>query len=129
MAHLSVATPTTAPTLRGYLRPQPRRKSGKVGTLHQRAMLAYRNAGRVTAADYLAQIGADDDTIRRFASPFGRKVAQAYRVATGSEPAQSGAALVRGQLMRVFAYADRALLDGAARDYHATAALIAGGAR
>jgi hypothetical protein len=124
MAHFSVATATTTPHLLGYLRPQPHRKSGKVGTLHQRAMLAYRNAGRTTAADYLAEIGADADTIRRFASPFGRKVAQAHRAATGNDPAQSGAALVRGQLMRVYAYADRALLDGVARDYHATATLV-----
>jgi hypothetical protein len=112
----------------GHLRKQPRRRSGKPGTFHQRAMLAYRNAGKVTTADYLADLGADDETIRRFASSFGRKVAQAHRAATGSEPTRNGAALVRGQLMRVFAYADRALLEATARDYHATSALL-GGAR
>ena len=101
-----------------------RTRSGKVGTLHQRAMLAYRNAGKVTTAEFLASIGADADTIRRFASAFGRKVAQAYRAATGSEPTKNGAALVRGQLMRVFAYADRSLLESTARGYHATAALV-----
>lgn len=103
---------------------QPRRRSGKIGTLHQRAMLAYRNAGKTTTAEFLASIGADAETIRRFASSFGRKVAQAYRAATGSEPTRNGLALVRGQLMRVFAYADRSLLESAARGYHATANLI-----
>lgn len=124
MAHFSASTDTSAPQMLGHLRKQPRRRCGKPGTAHQRAMLAYRNAGKVTTADYLAAIGADAETIRRFASPFGRKVAQAYRAATGSEPTRNGLALVRGQLMRVFAYADRGLLDATARDYHATAALI-----
>lgn len=117
-------TALTLPKPQDHLRPQPRRRSGKVGTLHQRAMLAYRNAGKTTTADYLASLGADTDTIRRFASPFGRKVAQAHRAATGSEPTRNGLALVRGQLMRVFAYADRALLATVAREYHATANLI-----
>lgn len=103
---------------------QPRTRSAKPGTLHQRAMLAYRNAGKTTTAEFLASIGADTETIRRFASAFGRKVAQAYRAATGSEPTKNGAALVRGQLMRVFAYADRELLANVARGYHATAALV-----
>jgi hypothetical protein len=111
------------PKPQDHLPKQAHRTTGKVGTAHQRAMLAYRNAGKTTTADYLASIGADAETIRRFASSFGRKVAQAYRAATGSEPTRNGLALVRGQLMRVFAYGDRGLLASVARDYHATAAL------
>jgi hypothetical protein len=111
------------PKPQDHLPKQPHRTTGKPGTPWQRAVAAYRNRSVLTAAGYLASIGADAETIRRFASSFGRKVAQAYRAATGSEPTRNGLALVRGQLMRVFAYGDRALLASVARDYHATAAL------
>ena len=105
---------------------QPRSRSGKPGAPIQRAIAAYRNRSVLTAAQYLASLGADSDTIRRYASSFGRKVAQAYRSATGSEPVRSGWAVAHHQLIPVYAYGrDQAeLLASVARGYHAAAALV-----
>ena len=108
-----------------HQRKAPRSRSGKPGTPIQRAIAAYRNRSVLTAAQYLASLGADSETIRRYASSFGRKVAQAWRSATGSEPVQSGWAVAHHRLMPVFAYNrdQAALLATVARTYKPTAAL------
>lgn len=107
-----------------HQRKQPRARSGKPGTPIQRAIAAYRNRSVLTAAQYLAALGADSDTIRRYASAFGRKVAQAYRSATGSEPVRSGWAVAHHRLIPVYAYGrdQAALLATVARAYKPTAA-------
>lgn len=107
-------------------RKAPHARAAKPGTPIQRAIAAYRNRSVLTAAQYLASLGADSDTIRRYASAFGRKVAQAYRSATGQEPVQSGWAVARHRLIPVYAYRrDQAeLLATVARTYKPTAALV-----
>lgn len=109
-----------------HQRKQPRARSGKPGTPIQRAIAAYRNRQVLTAAQYLAALGADSDTIRRYASAFGRKVAQAFRSATAQEPTQSGWAVAHHRLIPVYGYGrDQAeLLATVARGYHVTAALV-----
>ena len=104
----------------------PRTRSGKPGTAIQRAIAAYRNRAVLTAAQYLASLGADSNTIRRYASAFGRKLAQAYRSATGSEPVRSGWAVAHHRLIPVYAYGrdQAALLATVARTYKPTAALV-----
>jgi hypothetical protein len=84
------------------------------------------NTGRITIAEYLQRLGADDDTIRRFGSSFGRKVADAYRASTGSEPAKSGAAIVRGEIVPVYGYGWQhlELITSVAVTYGPVAALI-----
>lgn len=100
-------------------------RTAKPGTPIQRAIAAYRNRSVLTAAQYLASLGADSETIRRYASSFGRKVAQAYRSATGQEPVQSGWAVAHHRLIPVYAYGrdQAALLATVARSYKPTAAL------
>ena len=109
-----------------YARKTAHRPARKPGTHVQRAIAAYRNRAVLTVAGYLTSIGADGETIRRYASAFGRAVAKTYRVATGSEPQQSGWAVARGRLMQVFAYGrDQIdLLAQVARSYKNTAHLI-----
>lgn len=109
-----------------HQRKQPRARSAKPGTPIQRAIAAYRNRAVLTVDGFMKSIGADDDTIRRYRSSLGRKIAQAWRAATGSEPTQSGWAVAHHRLIRVFAYGrDRAaLLAETVRDYKPTAHLI-----
>lgn len=101
-------------------------RTAKPGTPIQRAIAAYRNRSVLTVDAFMKALGADDDTIRRYASAFGRKVAQAYRSATGQEPVQSGWAVAHHRLIPVYAYGrDQAdLLATVARGYHVTAALV-----
>src|ERR1700744_3998060 len=65
-------------------------------------------ANTVTAANYLASIGADTDTIRRFAAQLGIQIAKAYRTESRVDPAQTGLAVaglpVRPFLVPTFAY-------------------------
>lgn len=82
----------------------PRTRTAKPGTHIQRAIAAYRNRSVLTVDGYLASLGADSDTIRRYRSSLGRKIAQAWRAATGSEPAKSGWAVAHDRLVPVFAY-------------------------
>lgn len=121
----------TAPTQpMDHQRKQPHARSGKPGTPIQRAIAAYRNRSVLTAAQYLASLGADSDTIRRYASAFGRKLAQAYRSATGSEPVQSGWAVAHHRLIPVYAYQreDAEILRHAAASYPKTSFLLTIGA-
>lgn len=87
-----------------HQRKAPRARTAKPGTPIQRAIAAYRNRQVLTAAQYLASLGADSETIRRYASSYGRALAKAYRSATGQEPQQSGWAVAHHRLVPVFAY-------------------------
>jgi|GEM_PF-4075456 len=112
---------------------RPRRSSGKVGstmsTARRRAVLlrlAERvNSGVLTAASYLRDLGADDDTVRRYASTLGKRV-KALAAAKGITPALSGLAVVGRRLVRCLAYspAEIEILRSATADYTRTAHLI-----
>lgn len=105
---------------------QPHARSGKPGTPIQRALVAYRNRSVLTVDAFMKALGADDDTIRRYRSSLGRKIAQAWRAATNSEPQQSGWAVAHHRLVPVFAYQrdQVALLASVARSYKPTATLV-----
>lgn len=105
---------------------QPRRSSSKPGTPIQRAIAAYRNRSVLTVDAFMKALGAGDDTIRRYRGSLGRKIAQAYRSATSSEPARTGWAVAHHRLIPVFAYGrdQAALLATVARTYKPTAALL-----
>lgn len=108
--------------------PQPRHRADKPGTAIQRAIAAYRNRSVLTVDGFLASLGADPDTIRRYRSSLGRKVAQAYRAATGQEPTRAGWAVAHRRLIPVYAY-DRqqaTLLTTVASSYKPTAHLLNG---
>lgn len=111
-----------------HQRKQPRSRSAKPGTAIQRAIAAYRNRSVLTVDAFMKSLGADSDTIRRYRGSLGRKVAQAWRAATGTEPVQSGWAVAHHRLIRVFAYGrDQAeLLATVARSYKPTANLLIG---
>lgn len=79
-----------------------RRESRRIANLERQ--VAATNAGQITVREFLARLGADNATIRRVESQFGKKVAAAYRAETGQEPTKTGLALVRGQAFEVFAY-------------------------
>lgn len=84
------------------------------------------NQGQLTVAGFLANLGADQDTITAIGSQFGKAVAKAYRAKHKTDPAKTGAALVRGQIYRVFAYTwdDLGLLVQVAINNPTTSALI-----
>lgn len=109
-----------------HLPKESRSRSGKPGTAIQRAIASYRNRAVLTVDAFMKSLGADGDTIRRYRGSLGRKIAQAYRSATASEPTRSGWAVAHHRLVPVFAYGrDRAaLLTATVRDYKPTAHLI-----
>ena len=111
-------------------RKSPRPRTGKPGTPIQRAIAAYRNRAVLTVDAFMKSIGADGDTIRRSRSSLGRKVAQAYRSATGQEPVQSGWAVAHHRLIPVYAYQreDAEILRQTAASYPKTSHLIKIGA-
>ncbi|HZP49651.1 hypothetical protein [Actinocrinis sp.] len=114
------------PKPQDHLPKQAHRPARKPGTAIQRAIAAYRNRSVLTVDGFLASLGADPDTTRRYRSSLGRKVAQAYRAATGQEPTRAGWAVAHHRLIPVYAY-DRqqaALLAEVARGYKPTAHLI-----
>ena len=129
-------TAPNRPVMLGHLRPQPRRRSGKVGSamsvarrLANLAKTAARvNSGVVTVAQYLAELGADSDTIRRYAGTLGKHVKAAFTAVRGAEPARCGLALVGHHLARVFAYgrADTEILRAATAGYGRVAHLLNG---
>lgn len=88
--------------------------------------VAAANAGLITVREFLVRLGADEATIRRTESQFGKKVAAAYRAATGNEPAKSGKALVRGEVYDVYGYGWNRLdlISRVAVSYAPVAALI-----
>ncbi len=83
------------------------------------------NSGVLTAASYLKQLGADDDTIRRYASQLGKRV-KALAAAKGITPTLAGLAVVGRRLVRCLAYspAEIEILRSATADYTRTAHLI-----
>lgn len=109
-----------------HLPKQPRHTTTKPGTAHQRAITAYRNRSVLTVDGFMKSLGADGDTIRRYRSSLGRKIAQAWRAATDTEPQRSGWAVAHHRLVPVFAYGRdmAALLAETARNYKPTAALV-----
>lgn len=114
-----------------------RTRSGKPGRfdsvtrrLHNLRQVAERaNAGVVTIAQYLAEIGADTDTIRRYASQVGKR-AKALAAANGIEPALAGLAVVGRHLVRCLAYgrSDIEILRQAVAAYPKTSQLVTIGA-
>ena len=91
------------------------------------ATVARANAGLVTTADYLTDVlGADDEFVRRFSSPFGKSVAKVYREEYGQEPPKNGLARRRTMLLSVFAYGEDELpvLAKGALNYKRTADLL-----
>jgi hypothetical protein len=91
------------------------------------AVVARTNAGRLTAAEYLTDVlGADQDFVHSYASPFGKAIATAWRAAYGADPKKKGLALVNRRLIPVFAYRidDLPILQAAALAYPRTAELV-----
>ena len=86
------------------------------------------NGDRVTAAAYLTSIGADDDTIRRYASQLGKHATRIMRE-SGAEPKRNGLAVItrhgRAGLVEVNTYTAAVLADATA-GYTRTAHLVNG---
>lgn len=85
------------------------------------------NSGVVTAASYLRDLGADDDTIRRYASQLGKRV-KALAAAKGITPTLAGLAVVGRRLVRCLAYdiRDVEILRAATADYGRVSFLVEG---
>lgn len=119
-----------------HQRKTPRTRTAKPGRhdsvtrrLHNLRLIAARvNAGVVTVAQYLAEIDADDDTIRRYAGTLGKHVKGAFIAKRGTEPTRCGLALVGHHLARVFAYdrADTEILRAATAGYGRVSHLLNG---
>ncbi len=91
------------------------------------ALVARVNAGKLTAAQYLADVlGADGAFIGSYAGPFGKAIATAWRAVRGTDPQRTGLALVGRRLVSVFAYSadELPILQAAAEAYPRTAALL-----
>lgn len=89
------------------------------------------NAGRVTVADFLRNLGVDEVRVRQYGSAFGTRVSRAYQAANdGVKPVKTGAAVVKmggkSRLVTTYAYRwdELGLLTHAAIDYQPIAALI-----
>jgi hypothetical protein len=86
------------------------------------------NGRRATAAEFLASIGADADTIRRYASQVGKITTKLMRE-QGVEPKRNGLAVIvrhhHAALVEVNTY-PRELLAAATRQYGHTAHLLNG---
>ena len=109
---------------------RPARKPGAFNSVTRRQynlrLIAQRvNAGVLTAASYLRDLGADDETIRRYASQLGKRV-KSMAAAKGITPALSGLAVVGRHLVRCLAYdiRDIEILRTATAEYQRTAHLI-----
>lgn len=98
--------------------------------MYQKIKLAYLtrkaakvNAGRVTVAEYLRNLGADEDLIKRYGFAFGGKVNKLYQEKHGVKAPQTGAAAIMraGKAFLVDTYAYRwdelSLLNEAALSY------------
>jgi hypothetical protein len=80
----------------------------------------------VTVTGHLTTLGASEDTVRRYGSHAGKKIAAAHRARTGRAPLRIWIVAANGHPIRVYAYspADPALSEGL-RAYPRTAHLIA----
>lgn len=87
---------------------------------------AIRSGELVTVGAHLTNLGADDDTRRRYSSHAGKKVRAAFETRTGMEPRRIWTVSAAGYPIEVFAYpaTDPALTAGV-RAYARTAHLIA----
>ncbi|MGW5514619.1 hypothetical protein [Nocardia africana] len=97
-----------------------RRRNGK-------AIAAAVDSGAlVTVTGHLAALGASEDTLRRYSSHAGKKIAAAHRARTGRAPLRIWTVAANGHPIRVYAYspADPALSEGL-RAYPRTSHLIA----
>jgi len=90
------------------------------------AYVARVNAGRLTAASYLAEVlGVNADFVCRFASGFGKAATAAHRARTGISPRRDSIARVgRRRFVECFSY-DLCDLAEAARTFVHTRNLIA----
>lgn len=107
---------------------KPGRFDSVTRRLHNLRLVAERvNAGVVTVAQYLTEIGADSETVRRFASQVGKK-AKALAAAKGIEPALAGLAVVGRHLARCLAYErdDTEILRSAVAGYGRVSHLLNG---
>ncbi len=108
---------------------KPGRFDSVTRRLHNLRQVAERvNAGVVTVAQYLGEIGADSETVRRYAGTLGKHVKAAFVAKTGAEPTRNGLALVGHHLARVFAYnrADIEILRDAVASYGRVSHLLNG---
>jgi len=119
MKYSDIARSVCAPRDRMAKAPARGRRTGSRSVARRREVLVRtvgrRNveAGVVSVADRLAARGADFELERRYASPVGRKVAQAWRARTGSEPELAAVASAghcgRSRIVPVFGYSPRDL--------------------
>lgn len=79
----------------------------------------------VTITTHLAALGADEDTVRRYAGTLGKRVKDSHQAATGRTPMQVWAVGPHGYPIEVAAYspADPAL-NAATAGYERTAHLV-----
>ncbi|ACU71854.1 hypothetical protein Caci_2945 [Catenulispora acidiphila DSM 44928] len=91
------------------------------------ALIARTNGALITAASYLAGIGADQAFIDRFGSAFGTKASKAYQAKFGCKSRRTGLARRGLRLFDAFAYTanEMPILNEAARSYARTSNLIA----
>lgn len=100
------------------------RESRRIARLEREATVA--NQGRITVREHLRRLGLTEQQIRSTESQVGKKVAVAYRAATGLEPQKTGLAVVRGKSYQVDAYGwdQLDLISRTVVNYPAIAALI-----
>lgn len=126
MSTITIATPKTTTPLAGIrAHVATWRKARAAKALVREA--AEITGGQLTIAGLMSYLGADDDLIRRYAPRLGHLAAEAYRAATGQEPQQTAAVIVRGRLHMINAYGwnHLSMLIGVAGQYTNTAALVA----
>jgi hypothetical protein len=111
----------------------PARKPGRFNSPVRRAYTLGRlvervNTGRVTVASYLADLGADADTIRRYSATLGKHVKAAYQAKYSVEPVRSAIAVVGRRIVRAFAYdaGDAEILRAAVAGYGRVSHLLNG---
>lgn len=92
------------------------------------AYVARRNAGIVTAGQYLTEVlGADAEFSARFDSPFGKAIKKAYKALHGEDPAKIRLVTEHRRLHRAIGYLlGEPALTVAAASYPRTAALLNG---
>lgn len=88
-------------------------------------LVARVNGDRLTAAAFMASIGADADTIRRYAAQVGIRASKLMRT-LGAEPARNGLALVAHRRLVACNTYPAAVLADTIRDYPKTSHLLIG---
>jgi len=115
---------------------RPARKPGRHDSATRRAfnlaaLVARFNRGKVTVASYLTELGADADTIRRYAATSGKHVKAAHQAKYSAEPVRGGLAVVGRRIVRAFAYdaGDTEILRAAVAGYGRVSHLLNGASR